>query len=265
MTWAMTGEMPQGWKDYIYPRTGGKNADGTPARSNTMYYTREFGGLAQHAQIEGVTSGLVGTVASKGSGLIALANEGIKGVDEWGDQIRDPNAPAYKQLEQTLAHALQELEPISMSAIKGPIGFNKETALSVTGFSPAGKYITQDLTKSRIDATYNKTYASREQPFERAEYSKDSQKLRDLYNSDQIDKYDAKVAEMQETYKLTGAELRKLTRGIQKGTDTSIKKFSGFAIGDQKALLDRMTSDERETYLRHANKKLRREYEAPVE
>lgn len=265
MTWAMTGASPQGLIDYVYPKTGQKNPDGSDSRVQTMFYTREFGGLYKHAQAEGWAEGVSETVWNKGSGLMSLASEGIKGVNEWGDQIRDPNAPAYKQIEQTLAQALKELEPMSLSAVKGPLGMNQETALSTAGFTPAGKYITESPTRARIDATYNKTYAPRETPFDKAEYSSETRDLRKYWDTDQMDKFDSTLDSIQDKYQLTGVERRKLLRGIQKGEDPSMKKFGEFSEGDQKALLDRMSGDEREEYLRHAKKKLRRSYEEPVE
>ena len=265
MTWAMTGESPKGLMDYVYPRTGQKDAQGNDSRLQTMFYTREFGAIYKHSQAEGPARGIAETVWNKGSGLMSLASEAIKGVNEWGEQIRDPNGPAYKQIEQTLGHALKELEPISLSAIHGPKGMNQETGLAVAGFTPAGKYVTQSPTQNRINATYNKTYAPRETPYDKAQYSEESRDLRKYWETDQMDKFDSTLADMQEKYKLTGPETRKLLRGTQQGEDPSVKKFSEFSQGDQKALLDKMTPDERDKYLRHANKKLRREYEAPGE
>jgi hypothetical protein len=41
MTYALTGQSPSDILDYIFPRVGGKNPDGSPRRLTTMFYTRE--------------------------------------------------------------------------------------------------------------------------------------------------------------------------------------------------------------------------------
>jgi hypothetical protein len=263
MTWAMTGKSPSGWMDYIYPKTGETGPDGKEQRVNTMFYTREFGALYKHAQNEGWITGVTETIWNKGSGLMSLATEGVRGLNEWGAQIRDPNASLVKQTEQTLAYALHEFEPIAMGAVKGELGANKETALAGLGFTATGKYVTQTPTQGRIDAIYNKTYAQKEVPFDRAAQSEDARKLKQYWETDQMDKYDKLSEEMYDKYNLTTSQWRKIERGIQRGEDPTIMKFEKFSPGDQKAMLDKMSEDERDIYLKHANKKLRREYEAP--
>jgi hypothetical protein len=42
MTRLFTGENPKETKDYIFPRVGGVNPDGSPRRLTTMFYLREI-------------------------------------------------------------------------------------------------------------------------------------------------------------------------------------------------------------------------------
>lgn len=272
MTWAMTGQSPKSLLDYIYPKTGEKNRDGSDARVGTMFYTKEFAATEKHIETQGVTAGLTGLVESKASGLIGLAIEGVKGVNTWGDEIRDPDGTFVQKLGQTMAAAMPELTPISIGAIqklqgKGFVdkvgGSPWKSAGAVAGFTPAPKYITESSTNARIDQIYNTYNAPKQTPYEKAQYSKDTKELRELHNADDMDGFDDKLSEIQDKYKLTGAEARKLRTHIQKGEDPQLKKFEGFTIEQKKKLLDQMTPEERDKYLPHAGHKLRYSYEEP--
>jgi hypothetical protein len=273
MTWAMTGKSPTSLMDYIYPKTGEKNKDGSDARVGTMFYPKEFASAEKHIEKEGVVKGVAGTIEAKATGLIGLAKEGMTGVNTWGDEIRDPNGTFIEKLQQTLAAAMPELEPISVAAINKLPGQSAgekvsgspwKAAGAIAGFTPAPKYITESPTSAAIDQTYKTYYAPKQTAFEKAQYSNDSKKLRELYNQDQQDAFESKLDEIQAKYDLTGQEVRKLRTGIQRGTDTNVKKFEGFTWQQQKRILDKMTPEERETFLPHSNKQhLRYHYEEP--
>jgi len=266
MTWAMTGMMPQSLMDYVYPKTGEKNKDGSDARTSTMFYAKEFVAVGKHIQTQGAASGLTQLAESKASGLIGLAKEGISGVNSWGDEIRDPDGKWYEKVSQTLVATMSELEPISLSAVKGDVGVNWKTARSVAGFTPAPKYITQTKTDAAIDQVYKTYYAPKQTPYEKAQYSADSRELRRLHDEDDMEGFDDKLVGMKEKYQLTNKEVTKLRTHIQKGVDPNLKKFEGFNWQQQKKLLDQMTPEEREKYIRHSNKQhLGYRYEPPEE
>lgn len=265
LTWALTGKSPASLMDYIYPQSGEKNPDGSAQRLNTMFYPREFASIYKHMQHEGVVEGLTQAVENKASGLIGLIKEWATGVNSFGQEIRDPDAPAYKKLEQTLVSTLADLEPISIEAIQKQVSEHpvKTGALSVAGFSPAPKYVTESATEAAIKGTYLKYYASKQTPYEKAEYSGERHQLQKLYNADDP-KYEDLLETVVDKYELTGKEQRRLERGIAKDEDPNVKMFQRMTWKQQKKILDGMTEDEREVYLPHANKEhLRYSYEAP--
>ncbi len=274
MTWAMSGQGPKSLMDYIYPKTGEKNRDGSDARVGTMFYTKEFAATEKHIETEGVASGLGGLAASKASGLIGLAVEGVKGVNTWGDEIRDPDGKWYQQLGQTLAAAMPELTPISIGAIQklqgkdfaGRVaGSPWKAAGALAGFTPAPKYITESRTDARIDQIYKTYYAAKQTPYEKAQYSSDTRELRALHDADDLEGFHTKLEEIASKYKLDATQTRKLRTHVQRGTDPQVKKFAAFDEEQKRKLLDSMTPAEREKFLPHAGHKLRYSYEAPEE
>jgi hypothetical protein len=268
LTYALTGTPPQGLMDYIYPRDGGKTKDGKPSRVGTMFYTKEFASIYKHVQSEGLVSGLAQAAMNKGSGMIGMYTEWATGVNSFNQEIRKPDSPAFQQLEQTLSATLLDLEPISLEAISKIQSEHprRDAALAFAGFSPAPRYITETPTEATIRGTYDKYYAPKQTPFERAQYSGESRKLRDLYAAGKDSDAEDLLDHMQEKYQLSEQDRRKLTKDSIKETDTnsSVKMFQHFDWHIQKQLLDKMPADERERFLAVSNKKhLRTNYEPP--
>lgn len=265
MTWALTGQAPASMLDYIYPKNGDKNAKGEDLRVNTMFYPREFAAIYKHMENQGVISGLGHLVASKSSGLVGLVNEWATGVNSFGQEIRDPEAPAYKKMEQTLATTLWELEPISLASMQKQNESGKNTAMSLLGFTPAPRYVAEPKTEAMIKSTYDKYYAGKQTPFERAQYSSDSKSLRNSYDKGDMAAYDKTLNQMVDKYQLTPADQIKLTRSMMKESNPTITMFQRLTWQQQKTILDQMSPEERDVYLPHANKEhLRYLYEEPA-
>lgn len=267
MTYALSGQRPQSLMDYVFPSVG-QNPDGTPKRVNTMYYTREFGSIYKHMANEGVVSGLNDLVISKGSGVVGLVGEWAKGVNQFGQEIRDPDASAFKKLEQTLAYTLSDLEPISTKAIKQSIGEEpvKRTLLNLAGFTPAAKFLTESRTEAQVRLAYGKYVAPKQTPFDRAQYSEEFKQLKKAYETED-ESFSDKLEEMTDKFGLNSDDRGRIMRRLRSTTPSSIRQFEQIGKESwqvQKNLLDQMTPEEREIYLPHSDKKhLRNRYEAP--
>lgn len=275
MTYWMTGKSPEKWEDYIYPQTGETDEKGKPVRTSTFFYTREFGSIYKHMQIDGPGAAVADVVSSKASGMIGLATQAITGVNNFGDQIRDPNGRVYTKIEQTVAAALADAEPISMSALENgsnPLKADwwntqfatKKGVMAKVGLSKAPKYVSESVIEGKIDSIYSREYAPKQTAFDRAEQSKEARQLRQMHVEGDTDGFAEKLGEMKEKYELTAKQIKTLTTGIRKNEDPSIKKFEKFSPAEQRHLLDEMTEDERQVYLRHSNKaQVRHKYVAP--
>jgi len=262
LSYALSGKAPEG-EDWIWPRTGGSNPDGSPKRLSTPFFTREFGSIYKHVRDEGVVKATKDIVESKSSGMIALATEAAFGVNSLGQEIRNPNAPMFTKIAQTLNYILRDIEPISAQQSAGA---SQQTALSVTGFTPAPKYVTDTPSVAAIKSTYMKYYGGKTTPFEKAQVSEFGHQLKEAYDKGEEDKYSALRDKMMEKFDLTEVEMTKIDKRIEKGEDPVVRMFTRLDWQQQKRILDGMSEDEREIYLPRSNKEhLRDNYEPPEE
>lgn len=267
LTWALTGKPPTEFMDYLYPKSGDKDSQGRDVRLSTPFYPREFAAIAKHVEHSGLAPGLWHTISNKSSGVIGLVNQWATGVDWRGHEIRDPNAHWAQQMRDTLAVTLADLEPISVGQLRGSERTTKDVVTSITGFGPAPKYVTQSDTEASISQLYQKYYAPKQTPYEKALISKDRSKLAKLYDQGKVDEYGDLLDEMAEKYSLTAEEQGRLARNImRRGVDYNpfLTMFERLTWQQQKRLLDKMSPDERDIYLPRSNRQhLRYTYEEP--
>lgn len=259
MTWALTGQAPEKLIDYIYPKTGEKNPDGTDSRANTMFYPREFASIYKHMETEGALPGLGKLVANKATPLVGMVHDWATNVDYFGKEISDPDAPAYQRLQQKLGHVFSEMGPMSLSSVarSGKEPTAKDYALSITGFSPAPKYVTDSPTESKIKHIYGK-YNQNVTPFQKAEYGDDARELRAAYIAGNDDKYNELIQKMEEKYELSPANVKALERNLN--VEPTVKMFKRLTEDQQRKLLKDMTEDEVDKYLPHARKKVKGDF-----
>jgi hypothetical protein len=249
LTWAMTGKPPTQLLDYVYPNVG-TDREGKTKRVSTMFYPREFWAIAKHVQNQGLLGGAGDLVRSKSSGVLGLTAEWATGVNGLGQEIRDPNSPPFQKLEQTLANSLSEFEPISLEAIKR--GGNP--VMSTLGFTPAPRYITETKSQSLIQRMYDKYYQGKETPYDRVQKSKDMSVLRQSYADADQDKFDSTLEKMRDKFQLSPNEEQRIVQSLNESKDSAyVKMFKRLSWQEQKQALDKMTADERETYLPVSN------------
>jgi hypothetical protein len=266
LTWALTGEPPDEWKDYIYPKDGGEDPDGKPSRINTMFYTREFAAIAEHMNKEGVVGGLSHTVANKASGIFGLSAQAVTGVDDFGKEYRDPNGTAMEKLVQTMDFVGSEMTPISVGGIQKSEKTPQDILMNVAGFSKAPGYATRGKAEAAIRDTWTKYNAKTQTPYERAAYSKDMKELKDLREAGDFEGFGVKFDEMSFEYKLSAADRKRIRKRLRKQITAEQSMFQTLTWQQQQRLLDEMTPEERTTYLPFSNKShLRRKYRTEAE
>lgn len=269
LTWALTGESPTELIDYLYPKSGDKDAQGNPERLNTPFYPREFAAIAKHVEHEGVGPGLWHVISNKSSGVIGLVKQWATGVDWRGAEVRDPNSPWHKQVRDTVGATLEDLEPISIGQLRESDRSVKETVTAFSGFGKAPKYVTQTSTEASISQLYRKYHAPKQTSYEKALISDDRRKLARFFDEGKTAEYDELLDEMMVKYNLTAKEQGDLARNIMKrgvGYNPYLTMFERLEWQQQKRLLDEMTPEEREVYLPKSNRQhLRYTYEEPTE
>jgi hypothetical protein len=173
---------------------------------------------------EGVVSGLTDLVASKGSGVVGLVGEWARGVNQYGQEIADPDAPFFKKFltdTKTEAH------------IK--IAYGKYVAPKQTPFDRA--QYSDDFRQLK------KAYDVEDEAFE--------------------DKLEAMTDKFGLNSDDRGRIMRRLRSDVP-STIRQFEQIGRESWQEQKKLLDAMTPEERDIYLPHSDKKhLRNRYEAP--
>ncbi|MDX2059919.1 MAG: hypothetical protein SFV24_19070 [Gemmatimonadales bacterium] len=254
LTYLMSGDMPETLMDYLFPKIGEKNADGSEKRVGTMFYPNEFYKIHKHMEHEGAVAGLAQTIANKASPAIGFAKEWATGVDALGREVIDPDSPLVTRLGQKLTHAFSALTPLSLQNLGAS---PKENVLSVAGFTPAPKYVTETTTQGAIKSTYLKYYGGKRTAYEKATVSDASRRLRNVFEAGDIVKYSKLLDQIRSQYELTDAEVARLERRIQgNAEDPYVSMFKRLDEKQQTRLLEKMTPEEVALYLPAAKKSI---------
>lgn len=106
LQYMLTGQGPQEFKDYFYPRTGRLTEAGDPERLQSPSYIRDAVGYAEHP---------VQTIEAKMHPEIRMVSELLNNTDFQGGMIRNPDDPLVKQAQQAAEFMLRQWEPISFA------------------------------------------------------------------------------------------------------------------------------------------------------
>jgi hypothetical protein len=168
ITYSSTGNDPEGM-DWILPRTGRDNPDGTPHRITNMFYTRELPMVEKHVENAGsIVGGIADTLYGKM--VIAPFVEMARNRDYYGNEIMSEGSPLYKKGWQALQHvSTEQLSPISVTgaqqAMKTGGGWD-EAALAVLGFGPAPSYANKTATQNLVEHLFQEFVAPAAKPEE---------------------------------------------------------------------------------------------------
>lgn len=259
MTWALSGDTPKDIMDYIYPRNGDKNPDGSDARVSTPFYTREFVSIPKHMQEEGALKGLGITVANKLTPALGLISGLVTNKDFFNREISDPNADLTKRTLQKLAYVAGELEPISSSAPRrsGKAEF-KDYALAAAGFAPAPKYVTEGPAEALIHQ-YLKYHRPAVTPYEKAQRGQEVYQLFRLKQGGDVQAFETELDRVRSKYKLTDKEVDR----IRKEADVPVvfKQFKILSPDEQQRVLDKLPAEERGKFKPYARRAIREKME----
>lgn len=167
LSYALTGQIPTGL-DYIFPRNGHDNDDGTAARLSTPFNTREGVMLKAHTDEHNSILGGIGQYIWNKTVLQPIV-ELATNKDFFGNRLWDTNAPMYKQIMQGADATLGRMfSPISATGMTRAYkqGGAGQAALAAVGFGPAPRYADQDATQRRIGHLYTEEGVADVKPYE---------------------------------------------------------------------------------------------------
>lgn len=266
---SMTGDDAQGM-DYIFPRIGGLNPDGSPRRITNPFYSREIPMAEKNIEErQSLVGGLSQMIYHKM--MFAPVMEMGTNRDYFGYQIYDPNAPGWKQSMQFFKHYAEDnMLPMSVTGAKRslqlsgkPIPQTPSDYLKslkdpdvlgpMMGFGPAPSYASKSALENRIGHLFQEHVAAETKPFEFAEQAKLRADARTEYMG-AIQRND-KEAIQASAMKL--AQLGVTTKQMAKTQpgETMLYMYSRLPWSDQKALLKDMQKDEFKRYFIRTGKK----------
>jgi hypothetical protein len=181
---AFSDDWPQEAMDYIFPRMGGLNTDGSPRRMSNPFYTREIPMVEKN--IEDQQSPLYGLLQTAYHKMMyAPVAEMLANRDYFGYQIYDENAPWFKRAYQMGKSILNEdLNPMSIVGARrslqlsgkpyGPTDIMKQITdpdvyMPMLGFGPAPAYASRSNIENHIVNLYSRHVAPVEKPFAESE------------------------------------------------------------------------------------------------
>jgi hypothetical protein len=255
VTYLMTGSPPQTFQDYLLPRVGGNNPDGSPRRVNTMFYTREYASFYTHVKNEGLGQGLSEYAVNSAAPNFKMAHEFFTGLDYRNHEIYDPSAPEWKQLVQKTSNILGDLDPISVESYQRT-GDKKGAILGALGFSPAPKYMTESPIEGKIKrmAGYYNQHIT---PFEKAQYSDEVVKLHAAAQKGDEAGYQQALETLSSKYHLTGEDLSRIQKTSH--TDPMVNMFKHLTSQQQLRLIKTMTPEEKQKYVRAAHNETKKQ------
>ena len=269
MNKAFTGDNPDGL-DYIFPRIGGLNPDGSPRRITNAFYTREVPmALKNIEERQSVIGGLTQMLYHKM--LFQPFVEMAQNKDYFGSQIYDENSPFFKQAYQFGKHLVSDqLNPMSIAGAKRALQLSGKPASTLDvlkqitdrdvwmpflGFGPAPAYASKSSMENRIMYLFKRHVAPEAKSFEVGANSQAKSEARTEYLG-AMQRGD-KAAQMAAAQKLAslGVATKQINK-LQPGGSTKYM-FQRLPGPDQKALLGQMTQEEFREFYPSAQKRLR--------
>jgi hypothetical protein len=271
MNYAMTGQAPEGY-DYIFPKIGGNNPDGSPRRITNMFYTREVPMAKKNIEErQSVIGGLAQMLYHKL--MVAPFVEMATNRDYFGYQIYDENAPGFKQAYQLGSHILgDQLNPMSITGAKRSLELsgkptdtasilqnlgNRDVALPLLGFGPAPAYASKTAIQNRIGYMYSQYVAPSEKPFAQKEQMDARRKAYDAYNLAMQTKEPEKISAAAQQLVDAGVKPKSI-RNIKPGTqDIYMFGHRNMPEAAQTQILKESNKDEFKRYYPRAKKEVK--------
>lgn len=178
--------------------------------------------------------------------------------DYYGFNMRDENAPWYKQIWQTISHGFGQLTPISVSSAQRALDtggtWSKDVVLAVLGFGPAPSYAEKNAIQNCISFLYDQV-APKSRTYQEGEVSHEKMRARTrllqaLHSKDPEAIKQARADAIKAGYSAEAAN-------AIGHTPADLLLFSRLPEADQQAILRQATPEEFDRYINHAHMKLR--------
>jgi len=227
LQYLLTGSGPSEIKDYFFPKTGRKNADGTDERVSFPSYWMDHYKLATHP---------IQTASHKLHPVFSTFMETLTNQDYYGNKVRDDDAPWLKQAAQVGEYVAKGFLPYSVKNIKemNKTGNNAGMmAASFFGVAKAPASVSRDSFQAYVAEHGHKGNALTP---DQAEYS---QAHRDAIDA-------MRRGEKPDLSPFAPTQRQKMRTEAQK--DPTVVRFNRLGLMDKLRAWDKATDDERQRY-----------------
>ena len=251
----LSGDYPETFKDYFFPRTGRKNPDGSDERISPATYSRD---------IYSYSTDPISTISHKKHPLLPLIYQQYKNKDFYNVQISDPKDPILKQLKDRALHIIEFSKPFSFKNYDRMItkgeAERKAWLISISGFNTAPSYITRSPAQKLMNRYISERigdYTKTKEEYNKSEYRKVFKfKLR---KGEKVDHNEARAILGDRLYKRTlkEAKLPPFTESFKRLTVREALNVYAVATNkERRQSIDILTGKIKRAYRDH---KLRRE------
>ncbi len=244
------------WKDFLYPRTGDVNLDGSQERMNTPFYTKEFPAITEHYQKEGAIGGTMRYFRNKANPMLSSLANVWNNKDFYGQEIYSDNDNFVRKTVDIAKYLAGEAGPISLSSYKAAA--KTDSVIKVTsfvGFSKAPAYITKTPMQNEIGNLYEKRFGGGVNPKEEQKKSDIKKEIKSLYYQGKEKEANAKLDEAIEKGYIRERGVRAFITSLDIPTD--IMLFKRLPESDQRALVEKMNYSDLKKYLWYAKQEIR--------
>jgi hypothetical protein len=257
MSYMLSGDPAEGW-DYVFPRIGGKNPDGSPRRITSPFYLREVPMAIQHISERGgnVATGIGDMLWNKM--MFEPFTEMWNNRNYYGYNIWDENAPLYKQVYQGVKNWVKDQTPMSITGANRASdtgGTTKDQLMAYAGFAPAPSYVEKSGIQNRISYLYRQHVQPTSRTEEEGEMSEAQVSARH---------HILLARQNQDPQALTAAIQQARDAGLSPGSIRNVGKmpadvsmYKRLPNADQKAILNQASDEDFLRYIRQANTKVK--------
>jgi hypothetical protein len=249
MNYLYTKEPPKELKDYFFPRTGKLSPDGTPERISLPSYMKDVYAYGRKPFI---------TMGHKLHPLVSAMIDMFNNRDYYGYEIRNPNDPLVKQLQQEMVYLADQFEPFSFRgarqrAASGESKLNQAQAF--LGVNPAPKYIANSNIQNDIEDLYRQRFGGGLKSHDQKQIDNAKRDIRVSLREGNTDEARKKLQEYTDkgVLDLSSRSVKMLFNSTKIPFD--IYPFKRLPNEDKQALIEKMSPEEKAKYSQYLKKK----------
>ena len=250
-----TGENPTTIDDFLAPRIGGKNEDGTDRRVVLASYMKEFEATRHRAgsyanPVSGAVAAVGETAMAKASPLLEALDQVAHNRDSRGVQIWNLDADLETQFKQTADFLEEQLKPIGVRNTERYGIADARSIGSFIGVTPATREESRSDAMNALDRLW-KSHLPAVETRDDLEKREARQPIANKIKAGTITRDDVQKAFTDRLFSNSGAWSRFYNRVLSTPKQLSVQKFKSLSQSEQDVVWSKATKEERNTFAQY--------------